>query len=74
MSGTDAALIITAFGTFISAVASSIAVVMGAINARKLNAVHDLTNSKMSELLEVTKTAAEARGLKLGQEEKRTPY
>ena len=74
MSGTDAALIITAIGTFVSATASAIAVVIGALNSRKLTAVHDLTNSKMSELLEVTKTAAEARGLKLGQEEKRTPY
>lgn len=66
-------MIITAFGTFISAVASSIAVVMGAINGRKLNAVHDLTNSKMTQLLEVTKDAAEARGLKMGLDEKRTP-
>lgn len=45
MNGSDIALIITACGTFVSAFAASAAVIISAINGRKINTIHALTNS-----------------------------
>ncbi len=65
----ETAQIIIAFGALISAIASSVAVVLSALNRNTIKDVetlgkktHDLTNSKMQELLDVTRTSAEARG------------
>lgn len=45
MTGAEIALIITACGTLVSAVAASTAVLIGALNSRKINTIHTLTNS-----------------------------
>ncbi len=74
----ETAQIIMALGMLISALASSTAVILGAFNARTIRDVkvlgektHEATNSKMDRLLAVTEKAAEARGLKQGQDESR---
>jgi hypothetical protein len=38
--------------------------IVGIRNSRQLKTVHETTNSKMSELLELTKKAAHAEGVK----------
>ena len=68
MTGGDIAAIIIASATFVTALGG---VIIGLVNARKIRDVHESTNGKMEELLNVTRTAAEARGLKRGQDEGR---
>jgi hypothetical protein len=68
MTGGEVAQIILASATFVTAAG---AVLIGLLNTRRIAAVHDLTNSKMDKLLEVTRDAAEARGLKQGQDERK---
>jgi len=66
MTGGEVAQVIIAVATLVTAAGG---VIIGIINTRKIRDVHDSTNGKMQELLDVTRTSAEARGLKQGQEE-----
>jgi hypothetical protein len=61
VTGTEIALIISASGTFLSAVVASIGAIISLSNSRKLDAVHQSTNG-LSE-------RAEALAKKLGIEE-----
>lgn len=65
MTWAEVALIITAVGALVSAIASSTAVIIGALNARKLNQVHTLTNS----LAERAEAGARATGNLTGRAE-----
>lgn len=74
ISGSDVALIIGAFGTLISAVASSIAVVLTAMNrstsltnTKKIEEVHIATNGMKNELVATTAKASYAEGLLEGK-------
>lgn len=69
-SGSDIALVIGAIGTLISAVASSVAVVLTAMNrstslsnAKKIDEVHASTNGMKNELVATTAKASYAEGL-----------
>jgi len=57
--------------SLISAVAALGAVVVSAINSRKINAVHVDINSRMSQLLEVSGNAAHAEGVMQGRKDQR---
>jgi hypothetical protein len=50
------------------AAASTVFVACCGIVVAKINQVHNLVNSRMTELLEITKKASLAEGLKQGQE------
>lgn len=74
MSGSDIALVIGAFGTLISAIASSVAVVLTAMNrvtnlsnSRKIDEVHAATNGMKIELVNTTAKASYAEGLLEGK-------
>lgn len=71
MTGPDVALIITACGTLLSALFGGIAVLISALNSRAIQKVHNLTNSKMDELLTVTKKSATAEGNLAGRAEQK---
>lgn len=60
------ALIITALATLVTSFG---ALVIGVLNARKIEQVHVATNSKMDKLLSVTRESAEAKGLLQGRNE-----
>lgn len=59
LTGGELAQIIIALATLITA---SGGVVMGVINARRIKDVHESTNGKMDQLLDVSRFRAEARG------------
>ena len=68
-SGSDIALIITATGSFVAALSSAAAVVIGAINTRKVNGmvanvqkIELATNSMKDQLVAATASAEHARG------------
>lgn len=63
MTGTEIALIITACGTFLTAASG---VIISLRNARKLEQVHQTTNSKMDELIKLTAKSSRAEGVKAG--------
>lgn len=44
--------------------AALIAAITSLRNGRKIQVIHDLTNSRLSELISVTKTEAHAAGMK----------
>jgi uncharacterized membrane protein YgaE (UPF0421/DUF939 family) len=67
MTGPDVALIITALGTFITSLGS---VFVSLRNSRKIEAVHQATNSKMDDLLRLTAKSSKAEGV---AEEKKNP-
>lgn len=67
MTGSEIALIITACGTLVSAIAASTAVVISALNSRKISQVHDLTNS----LAQRAEASAHASGLAEGNRQGR---
>lgn len=69
MSGTDIALILTAAGTLISALASGAAVVISAINSRKLNEVKQQTNGMIDKTAEMAHRAGAAEGNIAGRQE-----
>jgi hypothetical protein len=56
LSGSDIALILTAIGTLVSAVASSCAVVIGSMNASKLSAQGLKQDTQGTQIAEVHKT------------------
>ncbi len=66
MTGGEIAQIIIALATFVTSAGT---VIIGLLNTSKIRDVHESTNGKMEELLNVTRDAAEARGLKQGQAE-----
>jgi type III secretory pathway component EscS len=55
------ALIITSVATLITAIGG---VLIGLVNARKLTQVHESTNGKMEELLQISKQSSFAAGVK----------
>lgn len=70
-TGSDVALIITAAGTFITALASAVAAILSVykINAasKKIDDVHVSTNGKMDELLASTGREQRALGVLEGR-------
>lgn len=62
---------LTKFTQLIIAVAAAGALGMSVYNAFQINEVHINVNSRLTELLDVTRKSAEARGLKQGREENR---
>jgi hypothetical protein len=60
MTGPDVALIITALGTFMTSLGS---VFVSLRNSRKIEQVHQATNSKMDELLALTAKSSRAEGV-----------
>lgn len=76
ISGSEWALIITAAGTFLTAMTSSAAVIIGALNARRINRqsakieeVHRSTNGLKDELVNSTAVANHALGVIAGRRE-----
>lgn len=76
--GNDIALIITAVGSLISAITASGALLIGALNARKLNnqgasieVIHKATNSLTDRLVASTAVASHAEGKAEGNTEGR---
>jgi hypothetical protein len=69
MTGTETALIITACGTLISAVASSVAMVLGALNARKIGDIKRQTDGMKNELVAEVRSASLAKGNLEGRKE-----
>lgn len=63
MTAAEVAVIIGAVGTFISSTASAF---ISLRNSRKIDSVHDATNSKMDRLLAVTGAAEKAKGIQEG--------
>ena len=63
MAGIDLALLM---GAFLTGAASA---VLSYVNRRQLNDMHAIMNSRLDQLLVITGTAAEARGLKQGRDE-----
>jgi hypothetical protein len=61
VTGAELAQLITAMATLVTAVS---ALVVGIRNSRKIEEVHKSTNGKMEELLNVTRDAAHAKGMK----------
>ncbi len=59
----------TTFAQWIVALAAAGSLLVSALNFRQISDVHILINSRMSELLELTKTASKAEGVKEGREE-----
>lgn len=75
-SGGDVALIITATGTLVAAMASSAAVIIGALNTTKLNRtaaqvekIEIATNSMKDQLVAATASSALAQGKVEGRQE-----
>lgn len=61
-SGSEIALIITAAGTFLTALTSSAAVLIGVWNGRKIKEVHASTNGMKEELVASTARENHAQG------------
>lgn len=71
-SGSEIALIITAAGTFITAMTSSAAVLIGVWNSRKIKEVHLSTNGMKEELVASTARENHAQGYIDGRSELRS--
>jgi outer membrane murein-binding lipoprotein Lpp len=74
MTGEGIALIITAVGTLLTAIASGTAVIIGALNTIKLNRtaadvrkIEVATNSMKDQLVAATATGAHAEGVAQGR-------
>ena len=63
----QAPAIVTALGVIVAAYLSYKANQQGKQNATKIEEVHDSVNGKMEKLLEVTKAASRAEGLREGE-------
>ncbi len=59
------------FTRLIIAIASFGALLVSVYNSTQIKEVHLTLNSRLSELLELTRTSSRAEGLKEGREEKR---
>ena len=70
---TDAVLIalIATVPAIIAAVASALALRQTVINSRKTEGIHNLINSRMSELLDSARTTAHAEGVAAGEQAQR---
>lgn len=69
LSGSDIALIITAAGTLVSALASGAAVLVSSINQRKINEVHRQGNSNALRMEAMARSAGTAEGNLQGRTE-----
>lgn len=76
MTGGDIALIITALGSLLAAMSSAAAVVLGALNARRLLPIAEqvqkievATNSMKDRLIEATAKSEHAAGVVVGRAE-----
>ena len=60
--------LIISLASLVVAIANAVGIVLAAIKAfQKIGETHDLVNSKMSQLIEATKTGAHAEGLVQGR-------
>jgi hypothetical protein len=71
ITGTEIASIITAVAALVAALGSSFAVVIGVLNSRKIQQVHDATNGMKDQLVKVTGDAKYAEGVKHGEDNPR---
>lgn len=62
MSWAEVALIVNAVGVLIAGVGSIVSAIIGSRNTRQIKEVHDLTNSKMTELGEEIRKGAHLAG------------
>lgn len=60
LTGTEIALILAASGTFVTSLAT---LVTSLRNSGKLDKVHESTNGKMDQMLELTARSAKAEGV-----------
>ena len=65
----DIAPIITSIASLVAAFGSSLAVIMGIWNSRKIKEIHTATNGMKAELVKVTGDAKFAEGVKEGHAE-----
>lgn len=71
LSGSDVALILGGIATVISAIASSVAVVIGALNARAIENVRHSTDGMKDELVRATAMSSRAEGMTAGAMQER---